>query len=139
MSNKNEIRYKLSRFGTSRPRRNANSAIESHPEPLGPQLPRIARLMALAIKLDGMWQANDGLSYAELARLGHVSRARLTQIMNLLQLAPDIQERLLFLPPVVKGRDELNESALRKLSRYYDWAEQRQALERILSSRRPNR
>ncbi len=36
--------------------------------------------------------------YAELARLGHVTRARVTQIMNLLHLAPDIQETLLFLP-----------------------------------------
>jgi hypothetical protein len=37
----------------------------------------------------------------ELARLGHVSRTRVTQILNLLHLAPDIQERLLFLPAVI--------------------------------------
>jgi hypothetical protein len=34
--------------------------------------------------------------YADLARLGQVSRARITQIMNLLNLAPDIQEPILF-------------------------------------------
>jgi len=33
--------------------------------------------------------------YADVARLGYVTRARLTQIMNLLLLAPDIQEALL--------------------------------------------
>jgi hypothetical protein len=36
--------------------------------------------------------------YAELARLGRVTRARMTQIMKLLDLAPDIQEQILFLP-----------------------------------------
>lgn len=36
--------------------------------------------------------------YAELARLGYVTRARLTQIMNLLLLATDIQEAILFKP-----------------------------------------
>ena len=34
-----------------------------------------------------------------------VTRARMTQIMNLLNLAPDIQEELLLLPPVTEGRD----------------------------------
>ena len=41
---------------------------------------------------------------AELATLGHVSRARLTQILNLLFLASDIQEKVLFLPPCERGR-----------------------------------
>ena len=31
---------------------------------------------------------------AELARIGRVSRARITQIMDLLMRAPDIQERV---------------------------------------------
>jgi hypothetical protein len=43
--------------------------------------------------------------YADLARLGHVTRARVTQIMNLLNLAPDIQEELVFLPKTIRGRD----------------------------------
>ncbi len=45
-----------------------------------------------------MIRYNAVTDQAELARLGHVSRARLTQIMNLLYLAPDLQEKLLFLP-----------------------------------------
>ena len=57
--------------------------------------------MALAIKLDGQRTA----SYAELARLGYVSRSRLSQILKLRLLAPDIQERLLFLEPVARGRE----------------------------------
>ena len=46
-----------------------------------------------------MLRAEEFRDYAELARLGRVTRARMTQIMKLLDLAPDIQEQILFLPP----------------------------------------
>ena len=51
--------------------------------------------------------------YAELARRGHVSRARIMQIMNLNFLAPDIQEDILFLPLVERGRDPIREHPAR--------------------------
>lgn len=54
---------------------------------------------------------------AELANLSHVSRARITQIMNLLQLAPDIQEALLDLPKTVKGVDPIRDGERRYLPR----------------------
>jgi hypothetical protein len=62
------------------------------------RVPRVSRLMALAIRFDQLIRAGVVADQAELARLGHVTRARLTQIMNLLCLAPDIQEAILFLP-----------------------------------------
>ena len=61
-----------------------------------PRIHRIAKLMALAIKLDVQVRQGVFRDYAEIARLGHVTRARLTQIMNLLNLAPDIQQDLLY-------------------------------------------
>jgi hypothetical protein len=69
----------------------------------------------------------DGVvaNYAELARLGHVNRARMTQIMSLLQLAPDIQDELLFLPPVTSGKDPITERDLRPIVAELDWREQR--------------
>jgi hypothetical protein len=60
-----------------------------------PRIPRITRLMALAIKFQDMVDSGKVRDYADLARLGYVTRARLTQIMNLLLLARDIQEILL--------------------------------------------
>lgn len=57
--------------------------------------------------------ASRGRAAAGLARLGHVTRARVTQIMNLLNLAPDIQEEILFLPRTLKGRDPIRERHLR--------------------------
>jgi len=61
--------------------------------PVG-RVPRVSRLMALAIKMDGLVRSGAVKDYAELARLGNVSRARVTQIMNLNLLAPGIQEDL---------------------------------------------
>jgi hypothetical protein len=64
---------------------------------------------------------------AELARLAHVSRARITQIMNLLLLAPEIQETLLFLPPVQRGRDRLKLAELQAVTLQVDWRKQRRS------------
>ena len=88
-------------------------------------VPRISRLMALAIRFDGLVQRGEVQDYADLARLGYVTRARITQIMNLLNLAPDIQEALLFLPRTLKGRDPIRERDIRPIARVPHWSRQR--------------
>ena len=81
--------------------------------------------MALAIRIEGL--VRDGVisDYAAAAELGHVTRARMSQIMNLLNLAPDIQEAILFLPPVESGRDPITEREIRPVSASMDWKAQR--------------
>jgi hypothetical protein len=91
------------------------------------KLPRITRLMALAIKFDGLIREGIVRDYANLARLGHVTRARLTQLMNLLLLAPDIQEQILFLPKTMSGRDPISERRLRQVTAIVRWDRQRKA------------
>ena len=59
------------------------------------------------------------------------TRARLTQIMNLLTLAPDLQEALLFLPQTRRGREMLTERSVRRLIRMNSWSHQRNAWTRI--------
>ena len=59
------------------------------------RVPRISRYMALAIHFEDLIRQGVITDYADLARLGHVTRARVTQIMNLRLLAPEIQEELL--------------------------------------------
>jgi hypothetical protein len=102
-------------------------------------IPRIARLMALAIRFDGLLREKTIQDYAELARLGGVTRARMTQIMKLLDLAPDIQEQILFLPPVyqqnIRGLTERN---LRPVVRRIDWREQRRLFRKIIDLLRAN-
>jgi hypothetical protein len=68
--------------------------------------------MALAIRMEKLVRSGEVTDYADLARLGHVTRARVTQIMNLLSLAPDIQEEILFLPKAVHGCAPLRERHL---------------------------
>jgi len=89
------------------------------------RIPRVSRLMALAIHFDNLIRAGGIVDYADLAVLGHVSRARVTQIMNLLLLAPDIQEDLLFLPAVSTGPDPITERDLRPVVAQIGWPQQR--------------
>jgi hypothetical protein len=81
--------------------------------------------MALALRLDELVRTGVVPNYAELARLGHVSRARISQIVSLLALAPDIQESLLFLPTVERGRDPIHLRLLQPLTAILDWQQQR--------------
>jgi hypothetical protein len=81
--------------------------------------------MALAIRFEGLLRDGVVSGYAELARLGHVTRARVTQVMNLLHLAPDIQEQILFLPRVERGRDPLVLRDLQPIAATADWRKQR--------------
>lgn len=89
------------------------------------RLPRISRLMALAIRFDQLRRSGEVADYATLAELGKVSRARITQIMNLLHLAPDIQEALLFLPSVGLGRDPIHVRQLQPIAALMSWRRQR--------------
>lgn len=89
------------------------------------RVPRVARLMALAIRFDSLLRKNVIDSYADLATLGHVSRPRISQIMNLLQLAPDIQEEILFLSRIINGRDRLQLRQLQPIAARLDWRKQR--------------
>jgi hypothetical protein len=88
-------------------------------------VPRIARLMALAIRMDRLVRTGEVANQAELARLGHVSRARITQIMNLVQLAPDIQEALLFLTKEDVGSNGLRFRQLQPIAALPSWRRQR--------------
>lgn len=96
------------------------------------RIPRVSKLMALAIRFDQL--IRDGLvtDQADLARLGHVTRARLTQIMNLLILAPDIQEAILFLPPTERGRELITERDLRSIAAMADWGRQRKMWREVI-------
>ena len=88
----------------------------SSSKPTGPC--RTARMLALAHHIER--QIEDGAipDYAAAARALGVTRARLTQVMNMLLLAPDIQER------IVKGKLILTERALRRAVKEADWRKQ---------------
>ena len=71
----------------------------------------------------GPVQVNPG-RVPRVSRLRCVSRARVSQVLNLLCLAPDIQEAILFLPEVESGRDPVGERDLRGVCAELEWAKQ---------------
>ena len=108
--------------------------------PAAGRVPKVARLMALAVRLHRMLDRGEVATYAELARVGHVSRARVTQVMNLNLLAPDIQKQILSLPPVAAGRDPLREWQVRPVAAELLWPEQRKLWRRLaIEGARPKR
>jgi hypothetical protein len=110
-----------------------DSGVEAARLPPG-RVPRVARLMALALRLEELVRTGQVASYTALASLGHVTRARICQIMNLLQLAPDIQEALLLLPPTVRGRDPIILADLQPIAAAVDWRKQRRLWRRLVPS-----
>ncbi len=91
---------------------------------------RIARILALAHRLDELVRSGAVRDHGELARLGHVSPARICQFMTLLHLAPAIQEYLLFLTSAEKM--PITEPVLRKIAREPRWDRQRAVFQSLL-------
>jgi hypothetical protein len=81
-------------------------------------------LLALAVRFEGLLADGTVRDYADLARLGGVSRARITQIMSLRRLAPAIQERILAPAAIGKPGEAINERLLRSMAQHWDWREQ---------------
>lgn len=96
----------------------------AHEVPAG-RIPRVARLVALAIRCEKLIRDGIVADQSELARFGHVTTARMTQIMSLLNLAPDLQEQILLLPRTERGRDAVKETDVRPIATTLDWRKQR--------------
>lgn len=94
-------------------------------------VPRISKLMALAIHFERLLQAGEVSDVKELSRLCHVTQPRISQILALNMLAPEIQEELLFLPEVTAGRPVVQERMLRPVAAEADWGRQRGVWERF--------
>ncbi len=98
----------------------------SKPKRVKTRVMRISKLMALAISYDKLIRTGQVEDMATLARYGQVTRARMTQIMNLLLLAPDIQEEILFLPETEKGKDSITLRQVMSIALEADWGRQRE-------------
>jgi hypothetical protein len=112
-------------------RKEIRAGVETPVLPPG-RVPRVSRLMALALRFDELLRTGQVGSFSALASLGHVSRARVSQIASLLHLAPDLQEALLFLPLTVRGRDPLILADLMPLAAAFDWRKQRRLWRQLL-------
>ncbi len=106
--------------------RGARKVIREGPAPnsVPGRIPRVARLMALAIRIEGLVRTGQVRDYAEVARLGHVTRARVSQIVSLVNLAPVIQEAILDLPRIEAGDEPLALRDLLPIAMEPDWSRQ---------------
>jgi hypothetical protein len=93
------------------------------------RIPRISRYMALAIHFEDLIRQGVVTDYADLARLGHVTRARVTQIMNLRLLAPEIQEELLLGEKNCDDRTPIQLKSLQFIATVFSWRTQRKLWE----------
>jgi len=123
-------------------RRGLGARKELHADPERPvpseqpeRVPRLARLMALALRFETLVRSGEIEDYAALARLGHVSRARISQIMNLLQLAPDIQEKILFLRRTERGHERPHLRQLQPIAAVWDWQRQRRLWQKLVADK----
>lgn len=96
------------------------------------RLPRISRLMALAIELERRLQDGSVPDHRTLASAGKISAGRLSQILSLTYLAPSIQERLLFLPQTQSGADLVAERDLRAITKVPDWDRQKKLFQDLM-------
>jgi hypothetical protein len=106
------------------------------PEPPRRELiPRLTRLLALALKFEELIRSGVVNNYADVAEVARVSRSRVTQMTSLLNLAPDIQEEILFLPMAEARKLRISEPSLRKLTSTLLWNQQRDQWSALRSPR----
>src|SRR5579862_1476500 len=113
------------RFSLRTKLRPAGEGNEQVPSRRAGRLPRITQALALAIHLEDMIRRGEAKDYADIARLSCLCRERISQIVRLNYLAPDIQVELLYLTPTTSGRFPIGEIALRKIASLLSWANQR--------------
>lgn len=99
--------------------------------PSPPSLPHVTKLMALAIRLEHLLETKQVSDQAEIARTAGITRARVTQILNLNGLAPDIQEAILCLEPTTDPNPPIREGLVRELATTLNWKKQRQRWKRV--------
>ena len=96
------------------------------------KLPHITKLMALAIRLEHPLATGQVKDQAEIARTAGITRARVTQIINLTQLAPDIQEAILNLEPTTDHVPRFREREIRTIAIVPNWETQRVLWKRLV-------
>ncbi|WP_176015106.1 hypothetical protein [Victivallis sp. Marseille-Q1083] len=89
------------------------------------KVPHISKLLALALRYDRLLRERQIPNVSTLHHIAGVTKPRMTQIMNLVNLAPDIQAEVLTLPNICQSRGFFTERKLRPIAREPDWSKQR--------------
>ncbi|MFQ5803815.1 MAG: hypothetical protein ACE5JQ_13040 [Candidatus Methylomirabilales bacterium] len=87
--------------------------------PKEPKTPRVVELLRKAIEWQALLESGEASNQADIARREGITRARVTQVMGLLRLAPEIQEHVLSLPDMIR-RPAITERVLRRIVQLQD-------------------
>lgn len=79
-----------------------------------PKTSRVTELLRMAIEWRRQIDAGEVLNKAEIARREGITRARVTQVMSLLRLAPEFQEQILTTSDIIR-RSAVTERRLRPI------------------------
>jgi hypothetical protein len=99
--------------------------------PKVPRTPRVVELLRKAIEWQALLESGDASNQATIARREGITRARVTQVMGLLRLAPEIQQQVLSLPDMVR-RPAITERALRPIALMENHTAQQAAFSMLL-------
>ncbi|MFC1573480.1 hypothetical protein ACFL6M_07790, partial [Candidatus Eisenbacteria bacterium] len=94
--------------------------------------PRVIELLRKAVEWRTLLEPGDAANQAEIARREGITRARVTQVMKMLYLAPEIQRHILSMPDVVR-RPSITERALRPIAQIPVPTDQRHAFRQLLN------
>ena len=130
--------FKSGNAGTVMRRVAADRVVSALPEPRGrpkppkePKILRVVELLRKAMEWQGLIESGEVRNQAEVARREGITRARVTQVMAMLRLAPEIREQILA-PPEMVGRPAITERALRPIAQLDDPIDQRARFERLV-------
>jgi hypothetical protein len=93
--------------------------------------PRVVELLRKAIQWKALLESRKVASQAEIARQEGITRARVTQVMGMLKLPPEIQERILSLPDTL-NRPSVTERMLRPIRAITNSRDQVREFQQIL-------
>jgi hypothetical protein len=125
-------------IGTLRRRTSANQVVSAVPPqwrdmklPKEFRIPRVVELLRKAIEWQDLLKSGECTSQVEIAARENHTRARVTQIMGMLHLAPEIRDKILSMPKAVR-RSSVTERVLRPITTITDYQGQIQEFQKLL-------
>lgn len=107
--------------------------IRNRKPPKAPRMPRVVELLRKAIEWQALLASGNAANQADIASRDGITRARVTQVMGMLRLAPEIHQHILSMPEMVR-RPAITERALRPIARMHDHKEQKAHFQELVAS-----
>jgi len=116
----------------------AGQVVSAVPPPRGkpkppkvPRTPPVVEFLRKALEWRALLASGEAKNQSDIARHEGISRVRVTQVMWLLRLAPEIQERILAMPETIR-RPAISERALRPIARLENITDQKTLFQELI-------